>query len=124
MFLRKPTELKSAEPYLRHILDETSFLQRVTQTVELGEIESDDVLARAVVRSLEVIGEAASKIPEEYRTEHPDIPWRKIVGLRNRLIHAYFAIDFDILTGILSEDIGGPRSAVEAALGGSENESE
>jgi len=59
------------------------------QAVELGEIESDDVLARAVVRSLEVIGEAASKIAEEYRTEHPDIPWRKIVGLRNRFRHSY-----------------------------------
>lgn len=112
--------MKSAEPYLRHILDETTFLGRVAATTVLDSIESDEVLARAVVRSLEVIGEAASNIPEGYRSKHPEIPWRKIVGLRNRLIHEYFAVDFDILKGILVSEVLDLRAAVLRVLGETE----
>lgn len=108
--------MKSAEPYLRHILDEVFFLSRVVETRGIEAIESDETLGRAVVRSLEVIGEAARNIPDEYRINHPYIPWRKIVGLRNRLIHEYFAIDFEILKRILAEEISGLRTAVVRAL--------
>ncbi len=108
--------MKSAEPYLRHILDEVGFLSRVVETHGIETIESDDTLERAVVRSLEIIGEAARNIPEDYREKHPLIPWRKIVGLRNRLIHEYFAVDFDILKGILADEISELRAAVVQAL--------
>ncbi len=101
---------------MHHILDEVSFLSRVVETHGVDAIESDETLERAVVRSLEVIGEAARNIPEDYRTKHPFIPWRKIVGLRNRLIHEYFAIDFEILKGILSDEISELRDAVVRAL--------
>ena len=108
--------MKSAEPYLRHILDEVAFLTRIVEAHGIKAIESDETLGRAVVRSLEVIGEAARNISEDYRTKHAFIPWRKIVGLRNRLIHEYFAIDFDILKGILADEISELRAAVVQAL--------
>jgi uncharacterized protein with HEPN domain len=102
---------------LHHILDEAGFLSRVIETHGIEAIESDETLERAVVRSLEVIGEAARNIPNEYRIVHTYIPWRKIVGLRNRLIHEYFAVDFQILKGILRNEISELRDAVIRALG-------
>jgi uncharacterized protein with HEPN domain len=63
------------------------------------------VLSLAIVRLMEIVGEAASRIPYEERSRHPEIPWMQIVGLRNRLIHGYDAIDFEILWQILSHDI-------------------
>ena len=101
---------------MRHILDELIFLSGVVETHGIEAIESDETLSRAVVRSLEIIGEAARNIPEDYRARHVFIPWRKIVGLRNRLIHEYFAVDFDILKGILSGEISELRAAVIQAL--------
>ncbi len=102
---------------MHHILDEVEFLSRVVERHGIETIESDETLERAVVRSLEVIGEAARNIPDEYRRVHPYIPWRKIVGLRNRLIHEYFAVDLQILKGILRDEISELRDAVIRALG-------
>lgn len=51
----------------------------------------------AVVRQLEIIGEAASKLSDDFCRAHPEIPWRRVVGMRNRLIHGYFGVDYDIV---------------------------
>ncbi len=61
----------------------------------------------AVLRNLELIGEAATHIPEAVRQAHPDIPWRMIIATRNRLIHAYLGIDDDIIWSIIQDDIPG-----------------
>ena len=58
-----------------------------------ADLDTDRMLLFAVVRAIEVVGEAASKLSEEFRAAHPSIPWRAIIGMRNRLIHAYFDID-------------------------------
>ena len=60
---------------------------------------------KAVVRSLEVIGEAANKIPEHIRNRYPDISWQEISGMRNRLIHEYFGVDHDIVWQTIEEDL-------------------
>jgi len=60
------------------------------------DLAMDRMRAFAIVRCIEIIGEAASKIGPEARTAHPEIPWIDIVGMRNRLIHAYFDIDLDV----------------------------
>ena len=109
---------------MHHILDEVGFLSRVVESRGIEAIESDETLERAVVRSLEVIGEAARNIPDGYRVGHPYIPWRKIVGLRNRLIHEYFAVDLQILKGILRDELLELRNAVVRALDEFSNERE
>ena len=68
-------------------------------------LESDRVLALAVVRLLEIIGVAASRIPAEERASRPEIPWPAIVGLRNRLIHGYDDVDLDIVWAIVPTDL-------------------
>ncbi|MBI1984386.1 MAG: DUF86 domain-containing protein [Acidobacteria bacterium] len=82
-----------------------------------AELDRDRVLNLAVVRLLEILGEAASRIPQEDRTAFPEIPWADIVGLRNRLIHGYDEVDFDILWQILTNDLPPLVKASERILG-------
>jgi uncharacterized protein with HEPN domain len=69
------------------------------------DLDTDRLLNLALVRLLEVIGEAASKVPKEECCRYPEIPWPQIVSLRNRLIHGYDQIDFDIIWQILTRDL-------------------
>lgn len=63
------------------------------------------MLALSLVRLLEIIGEAANNVSEGFRSEHPDIPWRKVVGIRKRLIHGYFDLDLDIVWDTVRKDL-------------------
>ena len=69
------------------------------------DIDADRQLNLALVRLLEIIGEAAARTPEEERTLYPDIPWQEIVSLRNRLIHGYDSVDFEILWNVITTDL-------------------
>jgi len=69
------------------------------------DLDTDQMLRFAIVRAVEIIGEAASKISEETRAAHDDIPWKAITGMRNRLVHAYFQIDTDIVWVAATEEI-------------------
>ena len=70
-----------------------------------NEIESNRLLCLAIVRLLEMLGEAANRVPEDIREENPDIPWIQIIGLRNRLIHGYDDIDLDVIWMIIVQDL-------------------
>lgn len=77
----------------------------LTQNKTHDDLIKDRVLNLALTRLLEVLGEAATRIPEEIRGKHSNFPWQQIIGLRNRLIHAYDQIDLEILWEIVSEDL-------------------
>ena len=70
-----------------------------------NDIEKDRLLNLALTRILEVVGEAANRVPDDTQKKYPDLPWPQIIGLRNRLIHAYDQVDLDILWEIVSEDL-------------------
>ncbi len=72
-----------------------------TQGMDQSAFVSNPLVYDATLRNLEMIGEAASRIPESIRTAHPDIPWRLAIATRNRLIHAYLGIDDDIVWSIV-----------------------
>lgn len=80
---------------LQHILEEAKEACKYVEGYTFEKFHRDGKTARAVIRSIEIIGEAASKISNEYRFEHPEVPWNKIIAMRNRLIHVYFDIDYD-----------------------------
>ena len=87
----------SPREFLRHMLDEIAFIQSQLTGQGFDQFNADPVLKRAFVRSLEIIGEAGKKIPAEIKAQHPEIEWRKITGIRDRLIHGYFGVDYRIV---------------------------
>ena len=88
-----------------HIRDEVLFLQRCRSKHELGVIIHDEMLSRAVVRSLEIIGEATKNVPSAWRDAYPQVQWKSIAGIRDRMIHHYFDIDFEIVGEVLKNDL-------------------
>jgi len=73
----------------------------------------DEKTVDAVVRTLEIIGEAANRLPDEFKESHCDIEWHKIVGLRNRIVHEYFGIDLEIVWQILHRDLPCLRASIK-----------
>jgi uncharacterized protein with HEPN domain len=101
---------------LRHMLDHAREAVTIASGRTRGELDTDRQLNLSLVRLLEIIGEATSRVPVEERIRHPSIPWPEIVGLRNRLIHEYDSVDFDILWQIVSDDLPPLIAALEKAL--------
>ena len=90
---------------VQHILVETTFILQHTATKTKQQVINDEVLCRAVVRSIEIIGEASKKIDDEFKSSHSHIEWKKIAGTRDKLIHDYFGIDYDIVWDIIENKI-------------------
>lgn len=89
------------EVFLRHIFDETEFLLKHCEGLDLSDLMKDDVLKRACLRSLEVIGEAVKNVSEDLKQKYPDVEWKKVAGLRDKLIHHYFGVDWEIVWDVI-----------------------
>ena len=83
---------------------------------EREHLDRDRVLTLALVKEMEIVGEAASRVSDSVRHSLPDIPWAQITGMRNRLIHAYFDVDLDRVWDTVREDLPPLITALEAAL--------
>jgi len=88
---------KADEIRLRHILDSANEALAFANGKTRKELDNNRMLVLSLVKSIEIIGEAASRLETEFRLEHEDIPWEDIISMRNRLIHAYFDINLDIV---------------------------
>jgi len=108
--------MKSDLPYLKHILDAISKIEGYTKNMKRGKFLNDAKTQDAVVRELEVIGEATKRLSGETRQRYPEIPWAEVAGTRDRLIHAYFDVDLDEVWKTVCDDIPRLKSTVEKAI--------
>ncbi len=83
--------------YLYDILKSIELVENFIKDIDLELIEEDEKTLFAVIRALEVIGEASKNIPDKVRSKYPDIPWKQMAGMRDKLIHEYFGVDLDVL---------------------------
>jgi uncharacterized protein with HEPN domain len=108
----------SFEPrdYLRHVQVEIDYLIAESAGVTLDRFLDDLTLQRAFVRSLEIIGEAAKRVPESFRSEHPHVAWRAMAGMRDRLIHGYFGVDYALVWDVVTTRIPELRDQISSIL--------
>ena len=90
---------------LSDILDAIDRVPIYIEGLSFDAFSNDQKSIDAVVRNLEIIGEAASRLPDEFKEKHPQVEWHKVVGLRNRIIHGYFGIDLKIIWQIIHADL-------------------
>jgi uncharacterized protein with HEPN domain len=108
----------SFEPleYLRHIVAEADYLTEQTAALSRVDFLKNETLRRAFVRSLEIIGEATKKLPEEFRARYPAVEWRAMAGMRDRLIHGSFGVDHDLVWEVATQKIPELRIALKRIL--------
>lgn len=97
--------MKHDRVFLKHILDEIDFLAKETTGKKFEEFIKNEVLKRACSRSLEIIGEAVKNLSNNFKKTHKRIEWRKIAGLRDRMIHDYFGVNWDIVWDVIKNQI-------------------
>lgn len=91
--------------YLQDILDSIGKIEHYIKGVTSKEFQLDQEKIDAVVRNLEIIGEAARNIPEEMIDKYPEIPWGRMVSMRNKVLHEYFGVDEETLWKTITEDL-------------------
>lgn len=102
--------------YLDDIIESCRRIERYTAGLTLDQFTADQMTVDAVIRNLEIIGEAAKNVPSDLRARMPSADWPRIAGTRNVLIHGYFAVNLKIIWGIVTEEIAPLASAVAAFL--------
>ena len=95
----------SALEYVRHMLDETKYLLAESKGLTHGRFVCNATLKRAFVRSIEIIGEASKQIPDDLKRKYSHLEWRAMAGMRDRLIHDYMGVDYDLVWDVVINKI-------------------
>mgnify|MGYP001569625111 CR=1 FL=1 len=91
--------------FIRHILDSINAIEEFSKNLSKEKLESDRLRQSAIVREIEVIGEASKNISADFKNQHNEIPWKGIIGTRDKMIHHYFGINLDVVWEIIRENI-------------------
>ena len=110
---KRPVEL-----LLDDILQAIGRIEQYIKGLSYDAFSKDQKSIDAVVRNLEIIGEAANRLPDEFKEKYSEIEWYKVVGLRHRIVHEYFGIDLEIIWQILHKDLPELRDSLPQIIGG------
>lgn len=102
--------------FLQDILESIERIEEYTEGYDFETFTKDRKTVDAVLRNLEIIGEAAKHVPENIRMQHPEIPWKRVIGLRNVVIHHYFGVDLSIVWVIIKKQLPELKNAVISLL--------
>ncbi len=102
--------------YLEDIVEGAEKIERFTDGMSYEEFERDEKTVDAVLRNLEVIGEAAKNVPEDVRREYSEVPWAEMAGMRDKLIHGYATIELEIVWTTVEEDVPELIPALNAVM--------
>ncbi len=91
--------------YLNDIFNSICEIEEFVKGMTFSKFVNDRKTVNAVIRSIEVMGEAAKSIPESFRRKHPNIPWKKMAGMRDKLIHEYFGVDLEIVWKMIGNNL-------------------
>ena len=108
--------MKHNDVYLKHIVDEISFLLEATENLNLDSFVENEMYTRAFSRSFEIIGEAVKNLSSDFRKKHRNIEWKKISGMRDRIIHQYFNVDYEILWDVVKNKLPKIKKEIEIIL--------
>jgi uncharacterized protein with HEPN domain len=96
---------KNPEFYLGHVLESIEKIKKFTDGMNKSEFFENDLVIDAVIRNIEIIGEAIKNLPQDFKKKHKDIPWKDISGMRDRIVHFYFGLDLDVIWDTIQVDI-------------------
>ena len=96
---------KDNSVFIKHILDSINAIEDFSKDISKDKLESSRLIQSAVVREIQIIGEAVKNISTSFKQEHSEIPWKEIMGTRDKMIHHYFGVDLDILWNIIKKDL-------------------
>jgi uncharacterized protein with HEPN domain len=102
--------------YLRDILSTIDLATSFVASMSFEEFQADAKTTFAVIRALEIIGEATKNIPVNIREQHPEIPWKGFAGMRDKLIHAYFGVNLEVVWETLQQNLPQLRPTIEQIL--------
>lgn len=108
--------MKSDLIFLEHILDEIHFLLKQTDNQSFETFIQDEVTKRAYSRSMEVIGEAVKNLSAGFKRKHKEVEWKKIAGLRDKIIHQYFGVNYDIVWDVIKNKLPMLKETLEKIL--------
>jgi uncharacterized protein with HEPN domain len=102
--------------FIKDIISAMKSIEEFVEGLSLDEVKEDDKTSSAVIRKFEIIGEATRHVPEDLKEKYPDIPWKRMAGMRDRLIHAYFGVDYRLVWEAIKIDIPKLRPRLEEVL--------
>ncbi|RMD98006.1 MAG: DUF86 domain-containing protein [Calditrichaeota bacterium] len=102
--------------YLQDIVAAMESIEQFIAGMDFESFQADDKTASAVMRKLEIVGEAVKQVPEEIRRRHPEVPWKEMAGLRDKLIHFYFGVDYFLVWRAITERVPRVKKEIQAIL--------
>lgn len=107
---------KDPQIFLEHIHESIVAIETYAQGMTREDFSKNTAMQDAILRRIEIIGEAVKNLPEDFRNSHAEVPWRKVAGMRDVVVHEYFSIELDLVWGLLQKEVPELKRQIEALV--------